>query len=265
MKQHNFIQDSDANDDGIIIAHSKKRKLDIVARIICLVFAFFMWIYFVNFNDDDVTTEIKVNLDVVGQETLKNETGQMVYGLDTQEVTLVVKGTNRDIKKFSSSDYKVTVDVSKLGSSGKHTLSVDTNLPGDSTVKLSLESVYPQNVTIYSDQIFTGEVPLEVINVGIKTPYELGAITKSSDKVKITGPRAIVESINKAQFRISESNPFHTSTIYTGFKLDFCDANGEYMPYESIEPGMKPLCFLADGEAHKIYEMEIVSETVIKE
>lgn len=49
------------------------------------------------------------------------------------------------------------------------------------------------------------------------------------------------------------------------FEIECIFLNGEYMPQESIEPGMKPLCLLADGEAHKIYEMEIVSETVIKE
>lgn len=232
MKQHNFIHDSDAGGDGIIVATSRKRKLDIIARIICLIFAFFMWIYFVNINDDDVTAEIKVVLDVIGEETLKAETGQMVYGLDTQEITIVVKGTNRDIKKFSASDYRVTVDVSNISGSGKHTIDVKTILPGDSTVKLSVESIQPQNVTIYSDEVFSDEVPLEVLNVGITTPYILGNITKSADKVKITGPRAIVESIDKAQFRISDSNPFHTSTTYTGFKLDFCDVNGEYMPYD---------------------------------
>ena len=234
MKQHNFIKDSDTNgNERIIIAHSKKKRLDIVAWIICLAIAFVCWIYFANMNDDDVTAEIKVVLDVVGEDSLKTDKGQMVYGLDTQEVTLVIKGTNRDIKKYSSSDYRVTVDVSKISGSGKHTLDLDAVIPGDSTVKLAVESMSPQNVIIYSDQIYTAEVPLEVVNVGINTPYTLGTITQSADKVKVTGPRAMIESISRAQFRISGITAFHTSTTYTGFKLDFCDANGEYMPYDN--------------------------------
>ncbi len=233
MKQQDFIRDPDGKgDDSIVIGTAKRRKLDLIARLICLLFAFVLWIYFVNINDDGVTAEIKVTLEVVGKDTLKNETGQMVYGLDTQEVTIVVKGTNRDIKKYSSADYKVTVDVSKISGSGKHIMEVTPILPGDSSVKLSVESVFPQNVIIYSDEVNTREVPLEVLNVGIDTPYTIGNITKSTDKVAITGPRAIVESIEKAQFRISETTPFHTSTTYSGFKLDFCDANGEYVPYD---------------------------------
>ena len=234
MKQHNFINDSDANgNERIIIARAKKRRFDIVAWILCLAIAFVFWIYFANMNDDSVTTEIKVALDVVGEDSLKFERGQMVYGLDTQEVTLVIKGTNRDIKKYSSSNYKVTVDVSQISSPGKHTLDLTAVIPGDSTAKLSVESMSPQNVIIYSDEIYTVNVPFEVVNVGINTPYMLGSITQSTDKVEVTGPRTIIESISRAQFRISELTHFYTSTTYTGFKLDFCDANGEYMPYDS--------------------------------
>lgn len=234
MKQHNFINDSDANgNERIIIAHAKKRRFDIVAWLVCLALAFVCWIYFANMNDDDVTTEIKVVLDVVGEESLKIEKGQMIYGLDTQEVTLVIKGTNRDIKKYSSSDYKVTVDVSKISGTGKHVLDLKTVIPGDSNVNLSVESMSPQNVIIYSDQIYTTEVPFEVVNAGINTPYTLGTITQSANKVQVTGPRSIIESISRAQFRISGVTAFHTSTTYTGFKLDFCDINGEYMPYDN--------------------------------
>ena len=233
MKQHDFIKDSDTNGkDSIVIAQAKRRRLDLVARLICLVFAFVFWIYFVNMNDDDVTAEIKVTLDIVGKETLKAETGQMVYGLDTQEVTIVVKGTNRDIKKYSASDYKVRVDVSDISGSGKHTLEVVPVIPEDTGIKLSVESIQPQNVIIYSDYVSTKEVALEVENVEITTPYTLGEITLSTDKVRVSGPKAILDTIQKAKFRISESTPFHTSTTYTGFKLDFCDANGEYVPYD---------------------------------
>ncbi len=233
MKQHDFIKDSDANGgDGIAIAHAKKRKLDLIPRLVCLLFAFVLWIYFVNMNDDDVTAEIKVTLDVVGKDTLKSETGQMVYGLDTQEITLVIKGTNRDIKKYSSADYKVTVDVSGISSSGKHTLDVTPELPDTTGLKLSVQSIQPQNVVIYSDYVVTKDVNFEVENVGITTPYTLGEITKSADKVQVTGPAAILSTIEKARFRISETTPFHTSTTYTGFKLDFYDNNGEYVPYD---------------------------------
>ena len=45
MKQHDFIKDSDTNGkDSIVIAQAKRRRLDLVARLICLVFAFVFWI-----------------------------------------------------------------------------------------------------------------------------------------------------------------------------------------------------------------------------
>ena len=66
MKQKDFIKDADS--DEIIISDVKKRKLDIVPRIICLIFAIFVWIYFVNINDSSVTATFKVKLDVSGTE-----------------------------------------------------------------------------------------------------------------------------------------------------------------------------------------------------
>lgn len=238
MKQHDFIKDSDANGgENIIIAHAKKRKLDIIVWIVCLALAFVLWIYFVNMNDDDATAEIKVTLDVVGKDALSDATGQMVYGLDTKEVTIVVKGTNRDLKKYGSADYKASIDVSKISGSGKHILDVIPDIPEDTGLKLSVESVQPQNVIIYSDVVVTESVDFEVVGTGIQAqdPYKLGNITKSTDKVQITGPKIIVDSIRnggKAQFRISESAPLLASKEYMGFSLDFCDRNGEYIIYD---------------------------------
>ena len=43
------------------------------------------------------------------------------------------------------------------------------------------------------------------------------------------------------------------------FEIECVFLDGEFLPSQSIEPGMEALRFLADGEAHKIYEMEILS------
>ena len=236
MKQQDFIRDTEAmGDSGIVVANAKKRRLDLFARLVCLVIAFICWIYFINMNDDDFTAEIKVNLEVVGKEALRSETGQMVYGLDTQEVTIVVKGTNRDIKKYSATDYKVVVDVSTITGSGKHLLEVTPQIPEDTGLKLSVESISPQNVVIYSDVVVTEDIPFEAVNAGIKVndAYNLGEIIQSSSNVSITGPKAIVDTIEKAQFRISSPEYFYTSTTYSGFKLDLYDRNGENVPYDS--------------------------------
>lgn len=52
------------------------------------------------------------------------------------------------------------------------------------------------------------------------------------------------------------------------FEIECIFVDGEYLPHEYIESGMKTLCLLADGEAHKIYKMEsreTISEPAFEE
>ena len=179
MKQHDFIKDPDGDD--IVISDVKKRKLDIVPRIICLIVAVIIWIYFVNINDSSVTATFKVKLDVYGTDTLKNNSGQMLYGLDTQEVTITVKGTNRDLKKYSAKDYSACIDVGSVTSSGKHSMEIIPIFPEDASLSLSVVSMEPQNVTFYTDLVETKTVNFEAVKGGeVTTPYHLDVIQNNT-------------------------------------------------------------------------------------
>lgn len=229
MKQHDFIKDPDGDD--IVISDVKKRKLDIVPRIICLVVAAIIWIYFVNINDSSVTATFKVKLDVYGTETLKNMSGQMLYGLDTQEVTITVKGTNRDLKKYSALDYSASIDVSSITSSGKHSMEIKPVFPEDGALSLSVVSIEPQNVTFYTDFVETKTVNFEAIKGGeVTTPYHLDVI-QNKTSIDITGPKSMLDKIETARYSI-KSGDYHTSTKFSGFKVDLYDVNGDIVPYD---------------------------------
>ena len=229
MKQHDFIKDPDVDD--IVISDVKKRKLDIVPRIICLIFAAIVWIYFVNINDSSVTATFKVKLDVYGTDTLKNSSGQMLYGLDTQEVTITVKGTNRDLKRYSATDYSARIDVGSVTGSGKHSMEIVPVFPDDSALNLAIVSVEPQNVTFYTDLVETKTVSFEAVKGGeVTTPYHLDVIQNKSS-IDITGPKSLIDNVQVAKYSI-KSGDYHTSTKFSGFKLDLYDANGDIVPYD---------------------------------
>lgn len=229
MKQNDFIKDTDS--DEIIISNVKKRKLDIVPRLICLVFAIILWIYFVNINDSSITATFKVKLEVSGTDTLKNNSGQMMYGLETQEVTITVKGTNRDLKKYSQSDYSASIDVGAITSSGKHSMEIVPVLPGNSALSLSVVSVEPQNITFYTDIEATKTVKFEAIKGGeVTTPYQL-TVMQNKTTIDITGPKSILDKIETARYSISGGD-YHTSTKFSGFKLDFFDVNNDSVAHD---------------------------------
>ena len=229
MKQKDFIKDADS--DEIIISDVKKRKLDIVPRIICLIFAIFVWIYFVNINDSSVTATFKVKLDVSGTNALKNNSGQVMYGLETQEITITVKGTNRDLKKFNPTDYSAYIDVSSITSSGKHSMEVTPMIPTGATLSLAVVSVEPQNITFYTDVETTKTVKFEAVKGGeVTTPYHL-EVMQNKTSIDITGPKSIIDKIETARYSISGGD-YHTTTKFSGFKLEFYDINNDGVAHD---------------------------------
>ncbi len=231
MRQYDFIRDRDASgDDAIIISNRPKKKLDLWPRIICLLLAIIFWLYVVNINDTDVSATIKVKLGITGTDELMESKGLMVYGLQTQEITITVKGSNRDIKKYSTDDYGAVIDVSAIEEAGKHTVEVKPSMPAGSSV--SVVSVEPQNVTIYADTVITKTIPFNVVTGAIATVSEYEwAIEQSSDSLEISGPKAIVESIASAKYTVE--GEFYSSKSFSGFAVDFCDANGAYLLYDN--------------------------------
>ena len=252
MKQNDFIKDVDS--DEIIITDVKKRKLDIVPRIICLVFAIIVWIYFVNINDSSVTATFKVKLDVTGTDTLKNNSGQMLYGLETQEITITVKGTNRDLKKYSQTDYGATIDVGSVSSSGKHSMEIVPVLPDGSAISLSVVAVEPQNITFYTDVEITKTVNFEAVKGGeVTTPYHL-EVMQNRTTIDITGPKSVIERIELARYSISGGD-YHTSTKFSGFKLDFYDVNNDSISYDD-----KTVSYSTDNT---IVELAITTQSTV--
>lgn len=227
MKQFDFIKDPEkGGDDSVSLEHTPKRKLDLGPRLVCLVIAVFIWIYMVNLNDTDVTSTLTLKIDVVGTEALRSDDNMLIYGMDKNTVTITVKGSNRDLKKYTEVDYRATVDVSGIGKAGKHTLPVDIKTPSGSSITL-VNSESP-SVTLYSDINMTKSVAFEVAEgTVIKAPAYTYGIEKSSDFVEISGPQSIIEIIETAMYRIE--GEFYSSKSFSGFSLLFADKNGDYV------------------------------------
>lgn len=231
MRQNDFIRERNENGEEIItVANHSKYKLDLWPRLTCLLLALIFWLYVVNINDTDVSATITVKLDISGVGELTENTGLLVYGMQKTEVTLVVKGSNRDIKKYSNADYGAFLDVSSINSSGKHTVEVKPVIPPGSS--LSVVTVEPQNITLYADERVSKVIPLNVITGNITTvsAYEY-TITKSADNMQISGPKSIVDNISSALYRLE--GEFYSSKSFTGFSVDFLDSNGDYVMHDN--------------------------------
>lgn len=230
MKQFDFRRDPEKDrGEGISVIHAPKRKLDIIPRLVCLVIATFIWIYMVNLNDTDVTTTMTLKVNVLGVEELRADDNMMIYGMDRDTVTITVQGSNRDLRKYSEADYYATVDVSEINKEGKHTLPVDVKTPAGSSISV-IESDM-QSINLYADYNVKKSVRFEVLkgNMVMYTMFSYG-IEQSAYYIDVSGPRSMVDIIESAQYHIE--GEFATSKSFSGFALEFCDKNGDYVSFD---------------------------------
>jgi YbbR domain-containing protein len=228
MKHFDFMKDPyKKGDKAISVANKKKRKLDLLPRLICLLLALVIWIYIVNLNDTDITSTMTLEIQVVGADTLADN-GMMMYGMDKTGVTITVKGSNRDLKKYSEADYSAVVDVSDLQTAGKHTLPISIKTPAGSSI--STTSVEPATVSLMADFYATKELPLNIFEKYIKISAYDYSIEKSSDTVKVSGPKSVVDKISYAGYTIE--GEISLSKSFSGLNIGLFDRNGDYIVFD---------------------------------
>lgn len=229
MKQYDFINDPESNDENAVVVNdAPKRKLDIWPRLICLFIAIGVWLYMVNLNDTSVPSTITLTVNIDGVEALKDK-GMMIYGYDKTTVTVTIKGSNRDLNKYSEDDYRASVNVGNINASGKHTLPIEITTPSGSSI--SVDNLEPLNMVIYSDESLTKTIPFDWVKGDVVTiPTYSYSIEKSADFIKISGPKSVIETIESAKYIIE--GEFYSSKTFTGFTdIKFCDKNGDYVSY----------------------------------
>lgn len=229
MKQYDFMKDSDGNGaESITIEHTPKRRVDMLPRIICMLLALGIWIYMFNINDADATDTITLRIELSGEDTLAEE-GMMVYGFDERSVTVTIKGTNRDLKRFAESEYKAVVDVIGIAEAKVNNLPITVKVPANSS--LSVESMTPGTVIVISDYKDEKVISnLEAVFGSVSEGKFDGELSVS--EISISGPREIVSKIVRAEFKIegeisdgTEVSSF-TSIKYFDINDDEIDTRG---------------------------------------
>ena len=237
MKQYDFMRNSDGSSgEEITVEHTPKRKLDLFPRIVCLLVAVGIWIFMVNVNDPNSTETMTLKLSIVGASDLADENGipLTVLNMDKAEVTITVKGTNRDLKSFTAGDYRAVVDVSGVKKSGAITIPVKITTPANSSIKLDTQDV--ADVTVSLDLVAEKEIPITVGFAEDSVPvegleYEIGVDVDGVDletlgnKIKIKGPKSVVDRITGASYIVKHGDQTAKySTVVPTYTTDSAEA-----------------------------------------
>ncbi len=264
MKQYEFIKDTDDNGkESISVSDKPKRRLDLIPRLVCFLVAAVIWLWMVNFNDTDITETMVLKIQITGIDTLEDD-GMMIFGLDKKEITVTVKGSNRDLKKYDVSEYKVTVDVSSINEVGQHTLPLSVSTPTGSS--LTIAESEPLNVSFSTDFIAEKTVSLDVVvssiqDLGlIKYSYEYGFTDPESNSVTIKGPKTAIDLIDSARFNVDGSFAFTAdSKTFSGFILTFLDKNLNQVDVDNtaIEYSTEDIEVNVNAIAHKSIPVKV--------
>ncbi|MBR6917538.1 MAG: hypothetical protein IKN38_05080 [Clostridia bacterium] len=174
-----------------------KRKLNIIPKIVCLLFAVIIWYYVMQVDNPDYKqdfSDIKVNL--VNTDELTNK-GLSIFTGTSYSADITVSGKKSVINKYTSDDITIRADVLKnYTSPGTQIVDLDISLPSGLTL-VSQDNT----ISVFVDEKTTVKIPVSVDQrVGATTlaDYEAGTLTSEYAEVTVKGPKTIVDTIDKA-------------------------------------------------------------------
>ncbi len=197
----------------------RNKTVDFIAKIGCLIIAFFIWFYAVK-NDTALYEEYfsSIPVDIV------NQSGFSVLSGDDVTVDVTLSGKRSVINRISTSDIRAFIDMSSITSAGKYKFDVQYELPnGVSLVKSTSNSI-----TVYADNTSSVSVPVitEITNFMLEDGYELGRndITTDIQNVTVTGPESVISQIEYA--KISADIGHVTRTVTYSGNISLVDSFG---------------------------------------
>ncbi|MBQ7124828.1 MAG: hypothetical protein IJO00_00560 [Clostridia bacterium] len=225
MSAENNVQEKEEavqHDGNGSLTIKRNKTLDFIAKILCLIIAFFIW-YYVAETD---SSELEGHFSSVPVEIVNKSQFSVLSGGDAT-VDLKISGKRNIINKLIASDIRVFVDMSGITEAGKHKFNLQYELPnGVTLVETSTDSII-----VYADSTSSVSVPVEVpppINYQIDGIYELGYanITTNVTDISVTGPEAVISKIVKARLVVDLGNRDIQGTFTYSGNIDLIDTDG---------------------------------------
>ncbi len=200
---------AESNPDGSM-AVKRNKVADFIAKIGCLLLAFFLWFY-ASSHDNTTSEESFTSIPV----KIVNHGDYSVLKGDDATVDVKVSGKKSVINRLSAEDIVAYVDISNVTEAGKHTLNIKFELPnGVTLVKSDINAV-----TLQIDKSTTVKVPVKVEVKGFmqQGDYEVGENDIQTDvkEVGVRGPAAVVSEID-CVLLIAEIGPATQTIKYRG-------------------------------------------------
>lgn len=210
------------NSTNISNTDTHRKRLDILPKILCFVAAFILWLYVTQVETYEYEETFKqVPVEIVNAQSLKATSGLHVYSGYDNTVNVTVLGRRSDINKYTSQNIRVTADVSGITEPGVHSVQIIAEPPSG----LSISSMSLSHINVDVDVEITREIDIicNKITGSVSSKYEMQT-NPSHTLVTITGPKALVNSIDHAQYSLDIGELSSTKSFMIPLELV---SNGE--------------------------------------
>lgn len=199
------------------VKKSKKRKNDMMLRIVSVVLAVIIWIILsITMFPTIYTTvyDVPVKLDLNGTFAAENGLSAVNFDEDTT-VDVTLSGMRYEIGNYGADDLVASVEVKDVYSDGTYNLAISVkSAHGDD---FNIVQVSPATCKVKFDYNKSVEFPLDVEYSGISADegYTLKTPKVEPETITITGPENEISRISRAVVKVNEDKLKLTETFST--------------------------------------------------
>ncbi len=216
--------------------------------MVSVAVAALVWLLVVNIDDPIITRQIS-GVTVQMQNEAYIESGGKMSMIEGGQnvVTVEVVGKRSIVDDLSAEDLIATADLKQIVNMNTDPIMVPITV---NCSKLKSENLVPnpRNLSVDIDEIMTQEYIVTVTS-GESQPgkgYEIGTLSSSPDKIKITGPQSLIRKIDKVVATVDASNLQEDTIMKAGLKIidrnqdewdqDGSDSKMNYLKYDTSVP-----------------------------
>lgn len=216
--------------------------------MVSVAVAALVWLLVVNIDDPIITRQIS-GVTVQMQNEAYIESGGKMSMIEGGQnvVTVEVVGKRSIVDNLSAEDLIATADLKQIVNMNTDPIMVPITV---NCSKLKSENLVPnpRNLSVDIDEIMTQEYIVTVTS-GESQPrkgYEIGTLSSSPDKIKITGPQSLIRKIDKVVATVDASNLQEDTIMKAGLKIidrnqdewdqDGLDSKMNYLKYDTSVP-----------------------------
>lgn len=203
-----------------------KSKFDfgkLIARILCIVVAFIIWVYVKEIDDEKYTNIIEnVRIEFANEEQAYNSYDLSVFSDSAYYCDVTVVGSKNFVNKVTAKDIRAYVDLADIKTTGAYELEVKFDIPDE--VELEHSSV--TSIPVYMDKKSVKSLTLypKLRNSSYPSDCHVDDLVATETTITVTGPNYIMQTVDYAVVYI-DTGYITTSKSVAG-TVELVDING---------------------------------------